>query len=181
MRISGGELRSREIIAPPGEKTRPTSDRVREAIFSYLFSRRGNWEGDAVLDLYAGSGALSFEALSRGASSATLVEVDRRAQRAIEDNISAFKLGGRARLLRTPVESVAKMLVGQTFDVAFADPPYAALEVACRALVGALSLVRVGGVFVFEHSSKDAPPAFEGMRQEETRVYGDTQVTYYLR
>lgn len=186
MRIVAGELGSREIVAPPGEKTRPTSDRVREAIFSYLYSKRGDWEGSAVIDMYAGSGALAFEALSRGAARATLVETDRRAQRAIEDNILSFKLGGRARLLRASVESAPQMLTGQTFDVMFADPPYAALTIASRALANALHLLKHQGILVFEFSSKDEPPMFEpssggSCTLEETRVYGDTSVAYYVR
>ncbi len=183
MRIVAGELKSREIVAPSGDKTRPTSDRVREAIFSYLFSRRGEWEGAAVLDLYAGSGALAFEALSRGAARASLVEIDRRAQRAIEDNILAFRLGGRARLLRASAESAPQMLTGQKFDVVFADPPYAALATASRAVAGvAMQLLAPEGLLVLELSSKDEAPSFEPICVlDDAREYGDTQVAYYVR
>ena len=120
MRIIAGQWRSRRIEAPGGSATRPTADRVRETLFSMLLSRLGSFEDLAVLDLFAGSGALSFEALSRGAASALLVERDQETRRAIERN--AHALGANARLLGQDACRLPK--ASATVDLVFLDPPY---------------------------------------------------------
>lgn len=121
MRIIAGDWRGRKLRAPDGTSTRPTADRVRETLFSMLASRLGSFEGLRVADLYAGSGALGFEALSRGAAFACFVEQDARAVQAIRANAQA--LGA----LETEVihGSAAALPARQPFDLAFADPPYA--------------------------------------------------------
>src|SRR6476619_4298434 len=120
MRIIAGEWRGRPIEAPPGQTTRPTSDRARETLFSMLASRLGNFDGLHVADLYAGSGALGLEALSRGAASATFVESDANAAAAIRRN--AEKLGAGARI-RVIVASALSLPRSEPFDLIFADPP----------------------------------------------------------
>ncbi|HET9459233.1 MAG TPA: 16S rRNA (guanine(966)-N(2))-methyltransferase RsmD [Sphingomicrobium sp.] len=121
MRIIAGEWRGRKLVAPEGTATRPTGDRVRETLFSMLASRLGSFEGLRVADLYAGSGALGFEALSRGAAIATFVEQDAKALAAIRANAQALGAGERARILPRSAQSLP---AGEVFDLVFADPPY---------------------------------------------------------
>ncbi len=122
MRIIAGEWRGRPLQAPVGMATRPTADRVRETLFSMLASRLGSFEGLAVADIFAGSGALGFEALSRGAASATFVDTDITAQKAIRANAAALKAEERVRLLGGSGLSLPK---AGPFDLVLADPPYA--------------------------------------------------------
>jgi len=183
MRITGGEMRSRHLKAPAGESTRPTSDRVREALFGIL-AARGAVEGARVLDLYAGSGALALEALSRGAARAVLVERGRPALEAIRANVEALGLGARAKVVAGPVERAAPRLSAEgPFDLVLVDPPYAdvprgAVGRALEPLLagGALS---AGALLVLEHAHADAPPPLAGLSAEETRRYGDTALTFY--
>lgn len=121
MRIIAGEWRGRPLIAPKGLDTRPTADRTRETLFSMLASRLGSFEGLRVADLYAGSGALALEALSRGAALAVLVENDRAALLAIEAN--AAKLGAKGRI-QVRAMSAARLPREAGFDLVLADPPY---------------------------------------------------------
>ncbi len=123
MRIIAGEWRGRTIDAPPGQATRPTADRVRETLFSMLASRLGSFEDLRVADLFAGSGALGFEALSRGAAHATFVENDAKASAAIRRN--AEKLGATERIQVLGGSALA-LPRSEPFDLIFADPPYAA-------------------------------------------------------
>ena len=122
MRIIAGAWRGRPIEAPPGAATRPTADRVRETLFSMLVSRLGSFDGLRVADLFAGSGALGLEALSRGAAHATFVENDSRAAAAIRRN--AEKLGATDRVAVRQGSALA-LPPAEPFDLVFADPPYA--------------------------------------------------------
>jgi 16S rRNA (guanine966-N2)-methyltransferase len=121
MRIIAGEWRGRKLVAPAGRQTRPTADRTRETLFSMLASRLGTFDEFRVADLYAGSGALGLEALSRGAGHATFIETDRAAIGAIEANIAAFDAGSRATIRNMSASSLPK---SHPFDLIFADPPY---------------------------------------------------------
>ena len=123
MRIIAGALRGRKLQAPEGMATRPTADRVRETLFSMLASRLGSFEGLRVADLFAGSGALGLEVLSRGAAFACFVEQDRRAADAIRANISSLGVEDRSQLL---ARSALALPHAEPFDLIFADPPYAA-------------------------------------------------------
>jgi len=122
MRIIAGEWRGRPLQAPAGQGTRPTADRTRETLFSMLVSRIGSFEGLRVADLYAGSGALGLEALSRGAAHVTFVENDRIALAAIRSNVASVKAADRVDLRPS---SATKLASTPTFDLIFADPPYA--------------------------------------------------------
>jgi 16S rRNA (guanine966-N2)-methyltransferase len=122
MRIIAGEWRGRKLLAPPGQATRPTADRTRETLFSMLASRLGTFEGLRVADLYAGSGALGFEALSRGAAHATFVEIDPAAIKVIRHNASTMQALERVDIRPLSAATLAPM---QPFDLIFADPPYA--------------------------------------------------------
>jgi len=119
MRIIAGRWRGRTLIAPPGEATRPTADRTREALFSMLTSRLGSFEDLRVADIFAGTGALGLEALSRGAAHCTFVERDREALAALKANVE--KLGATGADIRA---QAAESFAGGPFDAVFMDPPY---------------------------------------------------------
>src|SRR4029079_10909257 len=125
VRIIAGEFRGHPLVAPRGRATRPTSDRVREALFSIL----GDVEGLDVLDLYAGSGSLGLEALSRGARHATFVETAHAATQAIRANVASLAVGDRAKVVAGDVKRALKDAKA-TFGLVFLDPPYAAEDVA---------------------------------------------------
>lgn len=122
MRIVAGQFRGHSLQTPEGSTTRPTADRVREALFSMLASRIGSFEGLRVADLYAGSGALGLEALSRGAGHATFVENDPKAQTAIKANAARLGVEERVRLIGGSATALPR---SEPFDLVFADPPYA--------------------------------------------------------
>ena len=122
MRIIAGEWRGRTLEAPPGRDTRPTADRVRETLFSMLASRLGSFDDLRVADLFAGSGALGFEALSRGAASATFVENDAAAAAALRRNADKLNAAARAHLIGGSALALPR---SAPFDLIFADPPYA--------------------------------------------------------
>jgi 16S rRNA (guanine966-N2)-methyltransferase len=122
MRIVAGEWRGRKLVAPEGQSTRPTGDRVRETLFSMLASRLGSFDDLKVADVYAGSGAFGLEALSRGAASACFVEQDPAAVAAIRANIDALGASARTRVL---VRSAENLPPERPFDLILADPPYA--------------------------------------------------------
>jgi 16S rRNA (guanine966-N2)-methyltransferase len=123
MRIIAGQWRGRKLVSPEGMATRPTADRVRETLFSMLASRLGSFEDLKVADLYAGSGALGLEALSRGAAFACFVEKHRSAVAAVRANADSLGAGERARIITGAAETVK---AHEPFDLVVADPPYAA-------------------------------------------------------
>jgi 16S rRNA (guanine966-N2)-methyltransferase len=179
MRVIAGELGGRRLYAPHGSRTRPTSDRVREALFMAL----GALDGARVVDLYAGSGALAIEALSRGAAWADLVDSDRRAREAALRNLEELGLVDRARIwpLRLPA-GLGRL--GDTLaraHVVFADPPYGGAD--ARALLAALGKpgVLAGGArVVLETHAKDAvPETHGGLARGRDRRYGETVVHVY--
>lgn len=188
-RIIAGAHGGRRLAAPPGAQTRPTSDRVREAYFSALGTMT-DVDGARFADLYAGSGAVGLEALSRGASHALLVEADARASRAIRDNIVTLRVGDSARLVTGKVAQVLSgPPEGGPFDIVFADPPYAVSddEVAevQRALVDNGWLAE-DAVVTFERSTRTAVRGeplkwVDGITDERSRRYGETTLWYGRR
>lgn len=174
MRIVGGELGGRRLVAPRGSNTRPTADRVREALFSALF----DVEALTVLDLYAGSGAVGLEALSRGARSATFVENDRAALAALESNIAALGLEARCTVLRYDVARALRTVEGP-FDLVFADPPYHLAKVALPAVLAA-DVFAPGARIVLEHRAADPSPAApEGLHHRRTKAYGEAALAFF--
>jgi 16S rRNA (guanine966-N2)-methyltransferase len=178
VRIVGGEHRGRRIAAPPGRATRPTSDRVREAIFAIV----GPVDGLAALDLFAGSGALGLEALSRGAATAAFVERSERAAATIRANAAALGLEGRARVLRRDWRAAlaAERAAGRRFGLCLCDPPYSLVPRIEGAIGAALSpLMTPGGIVVIEHPSSgpDPEPAGLEIASRVDRAYGDTAVS----
>ncbi|MEU7901911.1 16S rRNA (guanine(966)-N(2))-methyltransferase RsmD [Actinoplanes sp. NPDC049118] len=188
-RIIAGAHGGRRIVAPPGAQTRPTSDRVREAYFSAIATLT-DLDGARFADLYAGSGAVGLEALSRGAAHALLVEADGKAARAIRDNIVTLRVGNSARLVTGKVLQVLSgPPEGGPFDVIFADPPYAVDddEVAevQRALV-ANGWLAEDAVVTFERSTRTAVRGeplkwVDGITEERSRRYGETTLWYGRR
>ena len=182
MRITGGQFRSRALVAPRGNRTRPTSDRVREALFSVLSAENALSEESAVLDLYAGTGALAFESLSRGAARATLVEVGPDALLSIAANAKSLGVSDQIEVLRGRADAqLGKLNTRAPFGVIFVDPPYVEVREPGfqRLLVSVGALLSAAGVLVLEHASSDAAPEVEGLTARPTRIYGDTALTLY--
>jgi len=176
MRVVAGEFKGRPLMAVPGRATRPTSDRVREALFSVLGERV---EGAWVLDLFAGTGALAIEALSRGARGAVLVEQAAGAAAVIRANLGALGLEGVATVRRTRAETYLRgpALRDGPFDLVFLDPPYALGVGVVAGVLGRLAdrVLRDGAVVVVEGGARgEAPPWPVGMEAERVRRYGDT-------
>ncbi|HEY5467837.1 MAG TPA: 16S rRNA (guanine(966)-N(2))-methyltransferase RsmD [Coriobacteriia bacterium] len=183
MRIVGGKLKGRLLVSPKGEGTRPTSDRVREALMSFLVDRLGSDLGGAVtLDLFAGSGALGCEALSRGASRAVLVEKDRAALQTIASNVATLGVTDRVTVVGSDALAAGLKRV-QTmgpFALLFCDPPYRIDQgKVARALeaLGRSGAIADGAALAWEHSAGGAVPEPAGFAQERTYRYGDTAVT----
>jgi 16S rRNA (guanine966-N2)-methyltransferase len=169
MRVVAGALGGRRLVAPEGTSTRPTTDRVREAIFNSLGSA-GVLDGAVVADLYAGSGAIGIEALSRGAERCIFVERDRAALRALNDNLDALDLRDRSRVLSSDALSVAATIDA---DIVFADPPY-----DFDAWADLLSRVRADLVIAEAGAAVDAPAGWDVTRDKK---YGRTRVTFLER
>jgi len=170
VRIIAGTHRGHRIAAPRGLETRPTSDRVREAAFNLI----GPVDDASVLDLYAGSGAMGLEALSRGAASCVFVESSRDACRTIDANLEKLKL--HATVL---CQDVARALAQErrTFDLLLCDPPYgvdASRLPFARLLAG-------DGLLVYESSAREAPPEIEGLAERTSRTYGSARLTLFTR
>ena len=175
MRIIAGQWRGRPLVAPKGELTRPTADRTRETLFSMLVSRIGSFEGLRVADLYAGSGALAFEALSRGAARALLIENDRAALTAIEAN--AAKLGATASI-ELRAMSAARLPREAPFDLVMADPPYAAGSgTAVAKTVAEANWLAPGGWLAIETAKGDDVAAPATLTVEATRNVGRARLT----
>ena len=179
MRLTGGLDRGRRLRAPRGAVTRPTSAKVREAIFNIL----GPPTEAPVLDLYAGTGALGLEALSRGAPRVVFVERDHRARTALHRNLRELGLDERASVLQADVRTAIRRLValGERFGWVFLDPPYAAGETAAvLAEVGGGQVLAPGGVVVLEHDKRHRPPETVGrLMCTDRRGYGDTEVSFF--
>jgi 16S rRNA (guanine966-N2)-methyltransferase len=184
-RIIAGAAGGRRLSVPAGRGTRPTSDRAREGLFGTVLAIRGPLDGARVLDLYAGSGAVGLEALSRGATDVLLVESDARAARVIRGNIEAVGLPG-ARLLSDRVERVLARGPGDhpPRDVVFADPPYAAPDGEVQRMLAALrdrGWLAPGALVVVERATRSGPVAWPaGYTPDRSRGYGEATLWYGL-
>lgn len=178
LRIIAGEFRSRKLKAPEGLDTRPTADRVKEALFSIL---QGKLYGAKVLDLYAGSGALALEALSRGAASAVLADCGAKACPIIQENIDALGCQSRAKLLRMKDTAALTALekAGETFDLIFLDPPYRMDTAPICQMILEKGLLAPGGTIVVEHG-RETPPAIQPpLILTDHREYGAAGLGFY--
>lgn len=182
MRIIGGSARGRRLAAFAGRTIRPTPDRVREALFSILYSRRGPFSGARVLDLFAGSGALGIEALSRGAVQACFVDSSPQAVATVRQNLELCGFTGKATVIMRDVWSVLQEVAGSGgFDIVFADPPYGH-DHAPRLLAqsAAVGLLAAGGILCIETAGDDRVPATAGnLRMIDQRRYGSTTIHVY--
>jgi 16S rRNA (guanine966-N2)-methyltransferase len=180
MRITGGEFASRKLRVPQGA-VRPTAERVREALFSML-AHRGAIERARVLDVFAGSGALGLEALSRGAERAVLVEKSRDAAKTLGANVAALELGARVRVLVRDASSALRALAteGERFDLCFVDPPYASsLATETLTLLAHGGLLSARAVLVAESDRRHPPGPIAGLSLALERRYGDTLISLY--
>jgi 16S rRNA (guanine966-N2)-methyltransferase len=177
LRVTGGRFAGRRLRAPRGG-LRPTADRVRES----LFARLGELEGAAVLDLFAGTGALGIEALSRGAASLMSVERARGAAAVLRANVAALSLESSTRVMVADVAVALRRLgrAGERFDLVLADPPYASGQAqrALEALVEA-EVLAAGAVVVLERSRSHPSPSVAGLALLDERRYGDTVITRF--
>jgi 16S rRNA (guanine966-N2)-methyltransferase len=189
-RIIAGLAGGRRLATPPGRSTRPTSDRTREGLFGTVTAIRGGLEGAAVLDLYAGSGAVGLEALSRGATDVLLVESDPRAARVIRENIAAVGLAG-ARVVTDRVERLLARGAagtggpgGPARDFVFADPPYALSDDELRQVLGGLlqpGWLAPGALIAVERGTRSGPLSWPpGYVSDRCRRYGDATLWYGL-
>jgi len=178
MRITGGEFCGRPVKVPAGDKVRPTQDRVRGALFSMLAAQV---PGARVLDLFAGSGAVGLEAVSRGAAEAVWVEADRRHVAILKENVQAF--GAVGRVVGDDCLRWLRRAEGEPFDLVFADPPYEwALEngvVGIAELLRTRKLLRVGGILVTEQPAELAAAELPEWDLLRDRVYGHTRLVVY--
>ncbi|TGD95268.1 16S rRNA (guanine(966)-N(2))-methyltransferase RsmD [Methylobacterium nonmethylotrophicum] len=181
MRIVGGTLRGRGLAGPRSDAIRPTSDRLREAVFNVLTHAYDDpVAGARVLDLFAGTGALACEALSRGASFALLVDDGAEARCVIRTNLDALGLGGVTRLFRRDATRLGAAPPGAPFGLVFCDPPYGR-DLAPKALAAAREggWLGAGALAVVEEAASAALAAPEGFAELERRTYGDTQVAFW--
>jgi 16S rRNA (guanine(966)-N(2))-methyltransferase RsmD len=179
MRVIAGRLRGATIRTPGTDAVRPTYDRVRESLFSII---EPNIEGAAVLDLFAGSGSLGIECLSRGAASATFVERDRSVLAVVRKNLEALDLRELSRAIRgDAIRLLGRGLPGAPYDIVFVDPPYASgLAVEALRLLGEGELLSDGALVVVEYETGRPPPESTGrLSLVRTKTYGTTEVGFY--
>jgi 16S rRNA (guanine966-N2)-methyltransferase len=178
MRIVAGKFRGKQLTAPSDLSIRPTTDRVRESMFNILASRLGpNFEGRRVLDLFAGTGALGLEALSRGAAHVTFVDTGAEARGLVRDHIEAFGAGGIAKLLRRDATALGSAGTIRPFDLVFLDPPYGkGLGEAALVSLRDGNWLGPDATLVFEESSDAVIDWPEGFAVEDRREYGAAAV-----
>lgn len=175
MRIIAGEFRSRTLVAPDTDKTRPTTDRARESLFNVLVHLM-DIDGISVLDLFAGSGAIGIEAVSRGAGRATFIEQGRKALQALRSNIAAMKLEEKTTVIQSNVYRSLVTLSGP-FDLIIADPPYDDDRARAELSESVRSLLAPEGLFVLEHRSTDVVPEAPGYERVRELKAGEAGFT----
>lgn len=178
MRVVGGRLRGRALAGPTGDAIRPTSDRLREALFNVLAHAYDDpVPGARVLDLFAGTGALAIEALSRGATHAVLVDDSPASRGLIRQNLDALGLGGSGRLFRRDATRLGPADANGTFSLVFCDPPYGrGLGTAALASARAGGWLLPGALAVLEEAAGQAGPVPDGFTECERRRYADTEI-----
>jgi 16S rRNA (guanine966-N2)-methyltransferase len=183
-RVIAGEAGGRRLAVPDGRDTRPTSDRAREGLFGTISSIVGSLAGARVLDLYAGSGAVGLEALSRGAEHVLLVEHDARARRVIKENIEAIGLPGGVLATGTVERVLARGPDGGRYDVVFADPPYALPQAGVSRVLALLTehgWLTPGALVIVERATRSGPLSWpEGFVPDKARRYGEATFWYGL-
>lgn len=180
MRIVAGKFRGKQLSSPADGSIRPTADRVRESVFNILASRLGpGLEGLRVLDLFAGTGALGLEALSRGAGHVTFVDTGAEARGLIRDHIEAFSAGGIAKLLRRDATALGRPGTLGQFDLVFLDPPYhQGLGEKALAEIAANGWLAPGATLVWEEAADAEVTIPEGFTLDDTRQYGAAAIRF---
>lgn len=177
MRIIAGSARGRTFDAPQGRDTRPTLDRVRENVFNILQMKV---RGAKVLDLFSGSGAMAFEAISRGAESAVLVDIDRAANAVQVKNAAKLRMDGQCRILNCDWQLAVRQLTaaGESFHAVFLDPPYAMHDMT-QVMSALRPLLAEDAVIVLEHEAKTFPATPDGYDLYDSRKYGIAGVSFF--
>lgn len=175
MRVIAGYLGGRNFSSPGGHRTHPMSDKMRGAVFGVL----GDVKGLTVLDAFAGSGALSIEAVSRGAKSAVAIEVDKRAHAVITGNIQALGIGGRIKAVRAYANAWSTRHQAELFDLIFVDPPYD--NIPYRDLKSLPRHLSDNGTLVLSWPGNLEPLKFEGLTTVQAKNYGDGQLVFYQK
>jgi 16S rRNA (guanine(966)-N(2))-methyltransferase RsmD len=182
MRVIGGNARGRRLKVPRGKTLRPTAARVKEALFNIL---PHDLSGSKVLDLFAGTGNLTIEALSRGATEAILVDSSAESGKAIRENLHRLDLADRTKVWITPVARALRLLArrGETFDMIFLDPPYEHKWIGTTLkIIGDGRLLRETGVLVAEHSIREpVEPRYDSLALRDQRRYGSTLLSFFAR
>lgn len=183
MRVIGGTARGRRLAPPKDGRVRPTAGRIKEAIFNILASRIGDLAGIRVLDLYAGTGNLGIEALSRGATQAAFVDNHRESAAIVRKNLATLGFDDRSRVLVKDVQLALRNLgrEGEPFDLVFLDPPYGeGLVEKTLQILAASPLLAPEAVIVAEFGSRETlPPAIGSLEEFDRRRYGDTAVSFW--
>ena len=180
MRIIGGNAKGRRLKVPKGQAVRPTSDRVKEALFDIL---PHDLSGIRLLDLFAGTGNVSIEAISRGAAEVILIDSSEKSGKVIRENLRSVGFTDHANVRITPVSRALRLLTrrGESFDIIFLDPPYQRNWVkACLEAIARGNLLRASGIVVVEHSAREQPKAEYGsLVLKDQRKYGDTWLSFF--
>jgi 16S rRNA (guanine966-N2)-methyltransferase len=174
MRIISGSLGGRNIASPKGHRTHPMSDRARGGVFNML----GDIQGLSVLDAFAGSGALSLEALSRGASKVVAIDIDKDAVAVIERNVKDLRVSN-LKVIQANASSWSDTNPDQQFDLVFCDPPYDKLQQPL--LEKLVSHLAPDGIYVLSWPGSNAVPDIEGLEHVTTKTYGDAQIVAYRK
>ena len=182
MRVIGGNARGRRLKVPKGQTLRPTAARVKEALFNIL---PHDLDGATVLDLFAGTGNLTIEALSRGAAAAILVDSSVESGKAIRENVRRLHLADRTKVWIMPVARALRLLArhGETFDLIFLDPPYDRQWIdRSLKIIGQGRLLRESGTLITEHSIREnVEPRYDSLALHDQRRYGGTLVSFFKR
>ena len=173
MRIIAGSLGGRTFESPHGHRTHPMSDKIRGALFNTL----GDIAGLTVLDAFAGSGAICFEAISRGARSAVAIEQDRLAQRTIDENIRALKLQRSVKLIKASAGAWLQTNQTSQYDLVILDPPYD--DTQPNLLQRLAATVKPGGLLILSWPGDQDVPVFAALQEIKRRSYGDAQLVFY--
>ena len=185
MRIIGGSARGRRLLTPKHSRIRPTADRVKESLFNILTVLKGNFDGQRVLDICAGTGNLGVEALSRGGAAAVFIDEDRDAADLITRNLSLAGFTGRGTLLRMEATAALKLLEQSEapFDIIFLDPPYGkGISARVMAHLSNSTLLTDSTTVVIETASgEELPSSFGALSEFDSRRYGDTALHFFAR
>lgn len=173
IRIVAGVYGGRSLACPPGERTHPMGERIRGSLFNIL----GDITGQTVLDAFAGSGALGFEAVSRGAAHVTFIERDKVAQNIIAENTTKLAIDEQVTLVRASVASWDETAKAQTFDLIVADPPYH--DVQLSTVLRLVKYLQPNGLMVLSYPGRESAPTVNGVVVVDNRSYGDAALAFY--